>query len=217
MKTDIVILGGAYLAREIYSMVLDCIDDGAPWTFKGFLDDRLHILDDFPHEGEMLGPVETYSPGPNDRLIVALGNPGTRERYVGLAKANGCRFGTLIHPSVLVGRNVHIGDGCVVTQRVTLTADMRIGNFVNIGCATTLSHGNEIGDFSQFAGNCAITGEVHIGRSVECGCSVSVVPHIRIGNYAQLCTGSVILRDVRDYERVLGNPARVIGMTNESL
>ena len=214
---DVVILGAAYFAREVYSMVQDCIADGAKWRFKGFIDDRTNILDDFPHEGEMLGGVDSYVPCPNDIVIPALGNPEVRSRYVGALLEKGSSFGTLVHPTAYVGRVVDIGTGSVITQRVILTADVRIGSFVNVGVLTTLSHGNTVGDFSQFAGYCCVTGEVQIGKFVECGCSVSIVPHMTIGDHSQLCTGSVVLRNVKPYEKVLGNPARVIGRTDEQL
>lgn len=214
---DIVILGAAYFAREVYSMVQDCIADGAKWRFKGFVDDRVNILDDFPHDGEMLGGVDQYSPASNDLVIPALGNPTIRKKYVDELLSKGSVFGSMVHPSAYVGKNVEIGIGSVVTQRVILTAGLEIGNFVNVGVLTTLSHGNKVGDFSQFAGYCCITGEVKIGSFVECGCQVSVVPHLTIGDHAQLCTGSVVLRNVKPYEKVLGNPARVIGRTDEEL
>lgn len=214
---DVVILGAAYFAREVYSMVQDCIADGAKWRVKGFIDDRKNLLDDFPHEGEMLGGVDVYQPAMNDIIIPALGNPSTRQKYVSLLQGKGANFGTMIHPSSYVGCNVDIGEGCVVTQRAILTAGLKVGNFVNVGVLTTLSHGNIVGDFSQFAGYCCVTGEVHVGELVECGCAVSIVPHITIGDHAQLCTGSVVLRNVKPYEKVLGNPARVIGRTDEEL
>lgn len=211
---DIVILGAAYFAREVYSMVQDCIADGAKWRFKGFVDDRVNILDDFPHDGEMLGGVERYSPAANDLVIPALGNPTIRKKYVEALLSKGANFGTIVHPSAYVGTNVNIGNGCIVMQKSILTAGLKVGDFVNIGVVTTLSHGNLVGDFSQFAGYCCVTGEVKIGEFVESGCSVSIVPHLTIGEHALLCAGSVVLRDVKPYEKVLGNPARVIGRTD---
>ncbi len=210
---DVVILGAAYFSREVYSMVQDCIADGVKWRFKGFLDDRPKILDDFPHSGEILGSVENYIPKENDLIIPALGNPLIREKYVTIVKGNGCKFGTLIHPSAQIGANVEIGTGCVVMQNVVMTAGLVVGDFVNVGVQTILSHGNRIGPFSQFANLCSITGEVRIGRSVECGCGVTVIPHVTVGDYAQLCSGSVVLKDVKPYEKVIGNPARPIGYT----
>ena len=212
---DVIILGAAYFAREVYSMVQDCIADGAEWRFKGFIDDRKNLLDDFPHEGEMLGGVENYKSSLSDIVIPALGNPSVRKKYVEALLCKGAKFETLVHPSAYIGRNVVIGQGCVVMQRTVLTAGLKVDDFVNIGVGTTLSHGNYIGEFSQFATNCSIAGEVKIGKFVECGSSVTVIPHISVGDYALLCAGAVIFKDVKSFEKVIGNPGRAIGRTDQ--
>ena len=212
---DVVILGAAYFAREVYSIVQDCIADGAKWHFKGFIDDRKSLLDDFPHDGEMLGGVEKYMPCPSDVVFPALGNPSIRKEYVDVLLNKGANFETLVHPSAYIGRNVAIGRGCIVMQRTVLTAGLKVDDFVNIGVGTTLSHGNHIGEFSQFATNCSIAGEVKIGKFVECGSAVTVIPHISVGDHALLCAGTVIFKDVKSFEKVIGNPGRAIGRTDQ--
>ena len=211
---DVVILGASYFAREVYSMIQDCIADGAKWRFKGFIDDRRGLLDDFPHEGEMLGGVNSYEPSSGDIVIPALGNPDVRKQYVTLLSRKRVCFTGIVHPTSCIGQNVDIGNGCVVMQRTVLTAGIRICDFVNVGVGTTLSHGNCIGEFSQFATNCSIAGEVKIGNFVECGSAVTVIPHVCIGDHALLCAGTVVFKDVNEFEKIIGNPGRVIGKTN---
>lgn len=208
MKRQIIILGAAYFAREVYSMVMDCIAAGKDWKFKGFLDNRMNLLDDFKHTGEMLGAVEDYTPGPNDYVIPALGDSAIREKYVAILKAKGAKFETLIHPTAYIGTGCEIGEGCVITQFALLTADVHLGNFVNVGGRTTLSHGNYLDDFVTFAGHCCVAGEVKVGRSAFVGCNVTIAPQLTIGAKAYLCAGSVVLRRVKENTRVIGNPAK---------
>lgn len=208
MKKQIIILGAAYFAREVYSMVMDCIAAGKDWEFKGFLDNRVNLLDDFPHQGAMLGSVEDYVPAEDDWVIPALGDSLVRERYVTILKEKGAKFETLIHPTAYIGTNVTIGEGCVITQLSVLTANIRLGDFVNVGVRTTLSHGNDLGDFVTFAGHCCVAGEVKIGARAFVGCNVTIVPHKIIGEDAYLCAGSVVIRNVRPGTRVIGNPAK---------
>lgn len=208
MKKKIIVLGAAYFAREVYSMVLDCIANGSEWEFKGFLDNRINLLDDFPHEGVMLGSVDDYVPSDDEWIIPALGDSGIREAYVRKLEEKGARFETLIHPTAYVGLGCTMGKGCVITQFSVLTADVHLGDFVNVGVRTTLSHGNYLADFVTFAGHCCVAGEVKIGRSSFVGCNVTIVPHMTIGENAYLCAGSVVIRRVLDNTRVIGNPAK---------
>lgn len=208
MKRNIIILGAAYFAHEVYSMVMDAIAAGKDWQFKGFLDNRTNLLDDFPHTGAMLGAVESYTPEPNDYIIPALGDSAIREKYVTILKEKGVKFETLIHPTAYIGAGCEIGEGCVICHFAILTADVHLGNFVNIGSRTTLSHGNYLGDFTTFAGHCCVAGEVKIGRAAFVGCNVTIVPHITVGDNAYLCAGSVVIRCVKENTRVIGNPAK---------
>lgn len=215
MMKDVIILGAGKFAREVYSMILDCIDDGEHWKFKGFLDDRPNILDDFPHEGEMLGAPIDYIPKSGDIVIQALGEPAPREKFVLELLNKGAHFETLIHPTVYRGKNVRIGNGCVIAHCNILTADMRLGDFVNIGAACTLSHGNELEAWVTLGGGCAIAGEVKIGARTSLGCGVLVAPGLHIGEGACIGIGSVVMRNVCGDAFMLGNPAKQIGKASE--
>jgi len=212
MKRQIIILGAAYFAREVYSMLMDCIASGKEWEFKGFLDNRINLLDDFPHIGAMLGAVEDYEPKEDEYVIPALGDSLIREKYVKLLKSKGAKFETIIHPLASIGANVKIGEGCVVMQFVVITADAEIGNYVNLGVRSTVSHGNKIADYVTMSSQSCLAGEVKVGQGVFMGTNVSVVPHIEVGAGSYLCAGAVVCKDVRPLMRVMGNPAREIGV-----
>jgi acetyltransferase-like isoleucine patch superfamily enzyme len=51
--------------------------------------------------------------------------------------------------------------------------------------------------------------EVHEGASIGAG-AICVAP-VRVGKWAMVGAGSVVMRDVRDYALVVGNPARQVG------
>ena len=208
MKKKIVIMGAGEFSREIYSVVFDCIAAGADWEFRGFIDDRLHQLDDFPHEGAMLGAIEAYEPAVDDLVIPAFGDSEVREKYVRILQGKGARFGTLIHPTASVGHHVAIGEGSVLMQFVTVTADAKIGKFVNVGVRSTISHGNKIGDFVSMSSQCCMSGGVTVEDHVFMGTNVTIVPRVTVGRSAYLCAGAVVMKDVNPCRRAMGNPAR---------
>ena len=55
-------------------------------------------------------------------------------------------FISLVHPSVIIGENIELGNGVVLCPRVTLTADISIGDFVAISCHSSVGHDAVIGD-----------------------------------------------------------------------
>lgn len=210
MTNNLLIISAGSYAREVYSWILDAIAAGSPWKVKGFLDDRPDALAGFPCAAGIIGSMEQYEPQPDDIFVCAIGDPGTRKRYVERAKQRGFRFVNVIHPTAVLGQNVKIGEGVIVAPYVVLTADLVVGNFVNIGCMSGCSHHNRIGDWCQISGNCGLTGRVVLEEGVFVGCGVTFVPGCHVGEWAYIGAGSVVLRRVAPRLKVFGNPAVAI-------
>jgi sugar O-acyltransferase (sialic acid O-acetyltransferase NeuD family) len=211
MKKNIIIVSAGRFSREVYSWVADCIDAGQEWNLKGFLDDRKNALSDFPCSCPILDSVDAYQPEPNDLFVCAIGEPATRKLYVDKIKAKGGQFAQVIHPTVVIGKNVHVGEGCIIAPYSVLTASLEIGSFVNIGVSTICSHHNVIGDWCQISGQCGLTGGVTLGEGVFVGVGVMFVPDVQVGAWSYIGAGSVVLRKVSPLTKVFGNPAVKIG------
>jgi len=56
---------------------------------------------------------------------------------------------------------------------------------------------------------------VKIGKYVFVGAGSKILPGVSIGNGAIISAGSVVNRNVNDFEVVAGNPAKVIGNTKD--
>jgi acetyltransferase-like isoleucine patch superfamily enzyme len=56
---------------------------------------------------------------------------------------------------------------------------------------------------------------VKIGKYTFIGAGSKILPGVSIGNGAIISAGSIVNRDVNDFEIVAGNPAKVIGNTKE--
>ncbi len=211
MKNHVIIVSAGKYAREVYSWVVDCIQAGAPWEFKGFLDNRPNVLDDFPCSAGIISSVDDYVPQPGDRFVCAIGEAGARKAYVARLKAKGAQFASVIHPTAVIGQNVKMGEGVILAPYSVLTAALEIGNFVNIGVFSCCSHHNRIGDWCQISGHCSLPGDVVLDEGVFVGCGVVFVPGARVGTGAYVGAGSVVLRRVKARTKVFGNPAVVIG------
>jgi bifunctional UDP-N-acetylglucosamine pyrophosphorylase/glucosamine-1-phosphate N-acetyltransferase len=152
--------------------------------------------------------------GPNSRIYDA--RIGDRVRITDSIVLN-----SVLSADVTVGPFAHLRDGNVLGPAT------HIGNFVELKKTTTgtgvkASHLTYLGDATigeqTNIGAGTITcnydgerkNETHIGSRAFIGSNSSLVAPIRIGDGAATGAGTVVIRDVPDGDRVVGNPARSI-------
>lgn len=56
----LLIIGARGWGREVYDIAMACVNAGADFTVKGFLDDKADALDGYDKYPRILGPVESY-------------------------------------------------------------------------------------------------------------------------------------------------------------
>jgi acetyltransferase-like isoleucine patch superfamily enzyme len=125
------------------------------------------------------------------------------------------------------GRNVQIGEFSYGTPKVHMITDkyrLVIGNFCSIGdnCRiivdmnhrtdwiSTYPFGAFIPGLARNPGHPSGRGDMVIGNDVWFGLDVLILPGVQIGDGAVIAAGSVVTKNVGDYEIVGGNPARHI-------
>lgn len=175
---------------------------------------ELVFADDRPHAPIFGIPV--LAPGDlnaQDRIILALGAPEARRRIAErLATA---RFETLIAPTALVGPEVVLGEGAVLSDHVTITASARIGRHFQCNLYSYVAHDCAIGDFVTFAPRVSCNGNVHIGDDCYVGTGATLRQGtadkpLLIGRGATIGMGAVVTKNVPEGATVIGNPARIM-------
>lgn len=207
---NLILIGAGDYGREVLAWALDAQSAGADWRVKGFLDDNPAALDGYDVGFEVLGDVESYRPQVDDVFVCSVGQPPIRERVWQIMKAKGARFAQIIHPDVVVGPRVQLGEGVILCPRVVLTCDLSIGDNTSLNIAVAVGHNVRIGRHCQISSFADITGHVRVGDGVFFGSRVSILPNQQIGDFATLGAGSVITRHVDSATTVFGNPARTI-------
>ena len=207
---QLLIIGARGWGREVYDIAKACIEGGANFTVKGFLDDKADALEGYDNYPPIIGAVESYQIQPNDVFICALGNVNNKKHYSDLIKAKGGEFISLVHPTAVIGTNAKIGKGCIVGAYANLSNDTRIGDFVTMSIRSGMGHDSTIGDYTHIGGNCCISGFVTIGQNVTMHPGCIMVPHRKIGDNAVIGTGSVVLGNIKANTTVFGNPAKKI-------
>ncbi len=207
---QLLIIGARGWGREVYDIAKACIDEGADFIVKGFLDDKTNALAEYENYPPIIGPVETYEIQKDDVFICALGDVKYKKHYTEIILNKGGEFISLVHPTAIFGNNAMIGNGCVIGAFATVSCDTKLGDFVTFSIKAGMGHDSTIGDYSHIGGLSMISGFVTIGTSVTIHPGCIVVPHRKIGDNSIIGTGSVVLGNVKANTTVFGNPAKKI-------
>ncbi|MEH6736042.1 MAG: acyltransferase [Shewanella sp.] len=131
------------------------------------------------------------------------------------------------------GRDIIIGDQCMIAADVFMHGPITLGNEVAINHGCSLDGGRngiKIGSQTRIANNVTIYAFNHgmspsapiykqpatskgvvIGQDVWIGAQAGIVDGVTIGDCAVIGMGCIVTKDVPDFAIVAGNPARVIG------
>lgn len=206
---DIIIYGTRGFASETQQIIEDIAASGSGITCVGFLiDEKLRT------ENVVRGlPVFEHSNIPigNCIYVIGVGSTPARlriERYLRTHFA--AHFMMLQHPRAYVGRRVKVGEGSIICCGAIATADVIIGEQVQLHNGCTVGHDTAIGDFVTIAPGANISGRVKIGEGAFIGAGAVVLPDIEIGSWTIVGAGAVVTRNVPDNVTVVGVPARVI-------
>jgi maltose O-acetyltransferase len=137
---------------------------------------------------------------PDDRAQLLHEGVGSVGRGVTVRPPFHCDYGYNIH----LGEGVFLNFGCIVLDvaRVDIGAGTQIGPGVQI---LTADHPRESALRAQ---GLEFGRPIRIGANVWIGGGALILPGVTIGNDAIVGAGSVVTRDVREGETVVGNPAR---------
>ncbi len=210
-KNRLLIVGAGGFGREVLQWALDIQKHGeVDWTVGGFLDANQDAFENFDIDFPILGDPADWQPSPEDRFIVAIGDPTIRLRVCRELQQSGAQFVSLVHPSAIVGSRCSIGTGTILCPGVTVTVDATIGDFVILNVRSCVGHDARVGDGCTVNDFCDITGNAVLGEGVFLGSHSSVTPSAKVGDYARVGAGSVVVRRVRANTTVMGPTAKRI-------
>jgi sugar O-acyltransferase (sialic acid O-acetyltransferase NeuD family) len=142
--------------------------------------------------------------------IVAIGNNPMRRALAEKIEAIGLELINAIHPTAHLDSDVILGKGNYIGQGVIIVTGSQIGNNVNIHTGTTIDHDNVIEDGANLGPGVHTAGRVKIGRDAFLGTGTLVIPDGIVGEGAITGAGTVVIKPVENYTKVVGVPAKFI-------
>ncbi len=207
---NLVILGSSEFAREVVWLIND-INKWSPgtWNFIGFIerDDSSagKVIQGYPVTRQ--SELSMYLP--NLYAVAAVGDPQLRERAVMQGIQIGCRFASLVHPTVQYDAStVTIGPGSIICAGSIMTVNITVGSHVILNLDCTVGHGSSIEDFVTISPGCHLSGNTFVGRSAQLGTGVVTIPKVKIGARSIVGAGAVVVRDLPEDVTAIGVPAR---------
>lgn len=197
---DLIIVCAGGFGREVYYMAKSI----GKWNIKGFIDDNLHALDGVNIALPIIGTIKDWRPSKNEVFALGVSNPKTKETIVGLMKAKGAKFETLIAPHSRIIETTTIGEGCIISG--SIGDCVKIGNFVNV-MGSMIGQDSTIDDFSTTTGFTNIA-SAYIGKRVFLGSHSVILNGKKVGDDAFVCAGSIVFSNVKAGTKVFGNPAK---------
>ena len=184
-------------------------------------DDRLVFVDDNPDASVVNGQrVMTYAqflaePARTRYAVLAIANSSVRERLALRCAEDGVAAWSVAAANVEILDDVQIGVGAILCPFVTVTSNIRIGQYFHANLYSYVEHDCVIGDYVTFApavkcnGNIVIEDHAYVGAGAIIKQGRPGQPLV-IGKGAVVGMGAVVTKDVPAGATVVGNPARFL-------
>ena len=212
MRKNLYIIGARGFGREVALFLPKWNGFCDQYVIKGFLDDKSDALDGFDGYPPIVSSVESFDPSVNDVFVCGLGIVQYRKKYVDIVLSRGGRFDTFISPDSYVASTAKIGVGCFLFGNVSVSSDVKLGDFVLCHPNSTFGHDTVVGNHAVVENGVFCGGFVEVGDYATLHTRATILPRQKIGSHAIVGACSCVIRNVKPGATVFGNPAQRIDM-----
>lgn len=202
MNKKVIIIGAGGHGKVIADIITASQD-----TVIGFLDDGLEkgsFVSGYP----VLGPSSECVRFPDCAFVIAIGSNQIRKV---LAEKYCLKWHTAIHPSAVVGSDIHLGEGTVVMANAVINASADIGKHCIINTGAVIEHDNVIEDYVHVSPHATLCGTVHVGKLTHIGAGAVIRNNRHVAANCTIGAGGVVVKDINESGTYVGVPVRRIG------
>lgn len=117
---------------------------------------------------------------------------------------------SIIDRSAYIASNCRLGDGCQILPQSAVCTEVELGIQTIINTGATVDHECKLGNGVHICPGAHLAGLVIVEDCVTIYTGAVVLPRIRIGEGAIIGAGAVVIKDVKPYTLVVGNPAKEV-------
>jgi acetyltransferase EpsM len=143
-------------------------------------------------------------------FLIGIGDNYIREKIFNDIINRGRKVKTLISTTSIISKYSTIGNGTFVSGNVTINASSRIGKNVILNTGCIVEHECNIENSVHIAPGAVLAGNVTIGERSFIGANAVLKQGIVIGKDVIVGAGTVVLHDIPDNMKIVGNPSRFI-------
>jgi sugar O-acyltransferase (sialic acid O-acetyltransferase NeuD family) len=135
----------------------------------------------------------------NPEFCVCIGNPRLRKKMFQAFIELGGVPKNIVAKHVFLLSAIH-DNASVLQPGVSISYNVSMGKSCLIHANSVIGHSVVIGDFVNISPICSIIGPCNIGNETYIGAHSLILPNLHIGNNVYIPAGSMVNRDVQDYE-----------------
>lgn len=200
---NVIILGSGGVAAEITFYIDDNninASDNEKINILGYIDYADAVekhYKKYNFKAPVLCDVDVYTPKENEEVLIAIGNPGDRNKMMDILLKKSAKIGSFIHHSVIAPKSPKWGVGNVIFPFCLLEQNAIIGNYNLITSYSFISHDCVLGD-NNFLSTTGLAGNVKVGNNNFFGIRSTVIPGVKIGNNNIIQAGMTIDKDIKN-------------------
>jgi acetyltransferase EpsM len=189
-------------------VIIDLIKELKQHTIVGIYDDKKEgFFEGIRIIGKINNDVDNVIKDA-DEYIIAIGDNSTR-KYI-YEKFYTLHWATLIHPRSIVSKSASIDEGTVVLAGAIIQPGVTIGKHCIINTNSNIDHESYINSFSSICPGVTICGKVNIRELTFIGANSTIIQGITVGKNCIVGAGTVVIKNVNDNCKIVGNPARML-------
>ncbi|KRB57281.1 acetyltransferase [Flavobacterium sp. Root186] len=146
----------------------------------------------------------------NIAFVIGIGDNNLRQNVAGFIESKGKRVQTVINKTALISKSAIVGNGSFINKGVVVNALAQIGKNVILNTGCIIEHECILEDGVHIAPGAVLAGNVNVGRNTFIGANAVIKQGVVIGNDVIIGAGTVVISNIPDGKKVVGNPGRII-------